>query len=477
MNFNYKYCIAISFLKSNHFGENALKTRLLLFVVILLLTACGRKNEILPIVGKKSLIQQYGDGELMEVTLRFPLTESSIDAYEDVTTVNTPVLSGVFTSFNKLFYKMGTTFGMGKMKLRIHQAIPEIDPEYIKEMKITKIFFAVDDTICQKPDINYEQNEICRKKQKNVVNRTIFNFKKDKTNFDFVKSAILEMYPSDAILSDDNSTIVSSPTVMYSGFNDLLKKTFPTLFDDEIRLRRRRSKDEVRSEEQEIKEIKNECKIAGYEFNSSKIECSLERTKKAKKCINKGHVFIKGKCNKKLDANAYTDVDTDGEYEDVIFDNMQVKPVNIGRYYKGKEGVVIGSEYDNMILVKTSDSFNLRKFLQKNKKYEQHIQSMTSIKGVLFIELKNKMQDLRLFMEELPYEIESFEKNVKIDSVTSCLEGDCIALEINDVNLLDHLKDKNSVIIDTFLHVKDVPSKAFQLKGFVEFKVKFKLEF
>lgn len=455
--------------------EDELRVTALLLLFMMLLTSCGKKNEITPIVGKRSLVQQMGDGDLMEVTLRFPLTESSIDAYEDVTAVDTPLLGGLFSSFNKMFYKMGTTFGLGKMKLRIHQVLPEIDDEYIKEMKITKIFFTVDDTICERPDVDFDLHPICKKKKKRNWWKTLFNFKKDETNFDFVKTAVLQMFPSDAIPAED--TVVSEPSMVYSGFDDLMAKTFPGLFDSDVRSRIRSDRDERRSEREERKAVEKACKNAGFKFNKDKVECSKEITSKARRCIKKGGEFVEGKCEKTKKSDMYTDVSNDDNYDDVFFGRNKVEPIQIGKYYRGKNEVIIGSEYDDMILIKTNDSFNLKRYIKKNEKYNKHVKSMTSIKGVLFLQLKNKTQELKLFMEELLVDIEQFEKDVKVDSVTSCLEGDCIALEVNDVNLIDHLKGKNSVMIDTYLHVKDVPSKTFQLKGFVEFKVKFKMDF
>jgi hypothetical protein len=435
------------------------KTAILLtlcFALSALITGCGRKNEITPLVEKRSLIEQLSDDNTVELTLRFPLTESSIDAYEDVTAVDTPVLGGLFSSFNKMFYKLGTTFGLGKMRFRIHQVLPDIDPQYIKEMKITKVFFTVDDSICDTPDIDYDEHPLCKKKKNNWF-KTLLNIKKEDTNFNFVKSVVLQMFPSNVIPAED--TVVSEPAMVYRGFKDMMTKTFPTLFDPEIRRRSQNSKDEENGQKKTKKELRKDKRAQNKQDRKDKRE--VRKQKKADK----------------KDAKDYEDVDLEDNYDDVLFGRNKVDPIDVGRYFRNEKGVLIGQEYEDMLLIKTNDSFYLKKYINKTPTYKKYVKTMTSIQGMLFLQLKDKTVNLKIFMEDLLYDIEGHSNNIKIDSVKSCLEGDCIALEVPDVNLIDHLAGKNSVIIDTYLHVKDVPSKTFQLKGFVEFKVKVKLDY
>jgi hypothetical protein len=146
-------------------------------IFVLALSACGEKSIITPLAKPEKLVEQFGDGKHIEYTLRFPLTENSIDAYEDITRSNDPIFGGFVSSFKSAFYNMGASMGLGKKLIQIQQVIPEIDTEFVTDVRISKIFFTLDDKICEKPDIDYENHPICKHVKKKNFWRSLFNFR------------------------------------------------------------------------------------------------------------------------------------------------------------------------------------------------------------------------------------------------------------------------------------------------------------
>jgi hypothetical protein len=460
--------------------------RLVLMALILcqLFASCARKNEITPLVDARSFVDQYGDGETVTLTLRFPLTEDSIDTFDsaDVTNVDSPVLGGVLSGFKKLFYSMGTSFGLGKTKLRIQQVIPEIDPDLFKEMRIKKVFFTIDDTICDSPDIDYETNELCDRKKpgffKNIINLS----KEEKSSFDFVKNTVVQIKALEEIPLED--TIITYPKFKYSSFKDLLAKTFPTYFDEDLVDIERSPTFIARLFSKKPKEVEA-CYASGFYWNIKKAKC--KKLKPKKKNLHKyyydrvkdprkpKHGYENTASPSQLIAEDEIE-DEDQDYQDSSHTIKKEKFRTIGKYYRSKKGVVVGEDQRDIIILKTNDSFALKNFIKYNEIYNKNVLTITSIRNMLFIKVKNINKDYHLFTEVLLRDIDSKRDDIRISQVTSCLISDCISLNINPINLVPVLKGKNSVMIDVFIDVKNVPSKSFQLKGYVEFEVKVKLE-
>lgn len=459
-----------------------MKHFLLLITLISVMTSCGRKNEITPLFENKKLVQQYGDGEHFEFNIRMPLTESSIDTYEDVTRVNSRVLGGLMSSFKSMFYNMGASMGMGKTLIHVHQVLPEIDPEYIKEIKISKVFFTIDDTVCNDPDIDFDQHPICSKIDKTGFFKNVLNLKKKKkSTFDFVKNAVIKVTPSDEVPPED--TVVTFPKFKYSSFNDMLKNAFPGIFDPEVKDSNKKDKEEKKkkkAEDQEAAEMRCDELVAQGILSECKVKKGLLSCLAGlKKYEQVGKYKICGKRKEVKDAqDNYTQVNNlNDNYDDVgLINRERYKEVEIGKYYRGKKGIIIGRENDSMMVFKTNYSYLLKKYIESHENFKKKVKEMVAIQGAVFLELKDKKSNIRDFTEEILKDIDVNMPHVKVDDIKSCLESDCISLRINEVNLVNLLKNRKSVKIKTFLDVKDVPSEAFQLKGYVEFKIKVKAD-
>jgi hypothetical protein len=119
------------------------------------------QNDINPLFEAESLSDAYGDGKLYTVTLKVPLTKDSLGSYDfsdvmenedlddsnrswlnrfcDTIMYNLANLSFKFGARNKYSYTTGLEF-------------PEIDSRYVKEVRIKKLFFSLED--CAPDDLD-----------------------------------------------------------------------------------------------------------------------------------------------------------------------------------------------------------------------------------------------------------------------------------------------------------------------------------
>jgi hypothetical protein len=401
-------------------------------IFILALSGCGQKSVITPIAEPQKLVEQFGDGEHIEYTLRFPLTENSIDAYEDVTRSDDPIFGGFLSSFKSAFYNMGASLGLGKKLIQIQQVIPEIDTEFVTDIRISKIFFTLDDKICDKPDIDFENHPICKHVKKKNFWRSLFNFRKKDQDFAFVKNTVLHITPSDKMPSED--TIVNFPSLDFKNYKNILAKAFPNLFDDEIRNRRRDRKKEKDDSDLNKEEITTVAQT--LEMDEKKVE----------------HVVVK---------------------------SPEGLSYEIGKFYRGKKknDIVVGNNISDTIVLYTNNSFHLKKYFNEREDYNKLIQDMVSIKGMLFVTLKRPTQDVNYFKGKVNYDTELEQNNVSVSRIDTCGISDCISLKLNNFNLVPLFKNKKSVFVDAYLDVDDIPEQVFQLKGYIEFKIKIKMDF
>ena len=118
-----------------------LKSYLFILVsLILVLSGCGQKSVIENAVKAKTMAEAYGDGKYVIRPLVIPLSDQELSPYDS------PVanIGFIFGGFAKLFMDLGASMGMGKTHISLIQAIPEIPVEYLKELKVKRIFFYIE---------------------------------------------------------------------------------------------------------------------------------------------------------------------------------------------------------------------------------------------------------------------------------------------------------------------------------------------
>lgn len=121
----------------------------ILFLTVLVFTlSCGKKSEIKNAVKAETFAQRYGDGKYATLPLVLPLSDEAIDQFDN------PLAKINFLArgFAKMLYNLGASMGMGKLKMSMVQPLPEIPEEYIKEIRIKRIFFYIE-PVDKNPDM------------------------------------------------------------------------------------------------------------------------------------------------------------------------------------------------------------------------------------------------------------------------------------------------------------------------------------
>lgn len=110
----------------------------LLLVLVMLASSCGRKSTIKPHVNARSLC----DGQHCTFPVVIPLSEKSISSFTSPVAGINPILRGFVGSIMNL----GASMGAGKRRLTLTQPIPEIPEDKIASIKIKRIFFFIEGT-------------------------------------------------------------------------------------------------------------------------------------------------------------------------------------------------------------------------------------------------------------------------------------------------------------------------------------------
>lgn len=112
------------------------------------------QNEINPLFEAESLSDTHGDGKLYTVTLKVPLTKDSLGSYdfsdvmenEDLDDSNRSWLNRFYDTIMYNLANFAFKFGArNKYSYSTALEFPEIDPKYVKEVRIKKLFFSLED--------------------------------------------------------------------------------------------------------------------------------------------------------------------------------------------------------------------------------------------------------------------------------------------------------------------------------------------
>ena len=64
------------------------------------------------------------------------------------------------------------------------------------------------------------------------------------------------------------------------------------------------------------------------------------------------------------------------------------------------------------------------------------------------------------------------EKNIKgseivVESISDCSRNNCLILNVNKSNLVDFVKNEKNVFIQAYIDIQKVPTKMFQVRGYI----------
>ena len=102
------------------------------------LSGCGQKSVIKDAVQPRSLAEQYGDGKYLYPEPFYPLTE--IPEKGSMVPNAGPLLSGIA----RTFMNIGAALGAGKTNMTMVMPIPEIPREYVKDIRLKRVFFYIE---------------------------------------------------------------------------------------------------------------------------------------------------------------------------------------------------------------------------------------------------------------------------------------------------------------------------------------------
>lgn len=183
------------------------KHLLFLFVFTALISACGKKSTV------KSDVEANGLKEPISLKIVVPLTEETIATFDSPVENTFPLLRGLVKSV----FDLGASLGAGKVKLSLHQPLPEIPSKYIKDIRIKRVFF-------------YMEPKKVEKVPRTIVGK-VFNdiwkfIKRDREmSFEFLDRLAVTLKPEEVV---DRSSWV--PAVTTPDFTKKDKDYFSKLF-------------------------------------------------------------------------------------------------------------------------------------------------------------------------------------------------------------------------------------------------------
>jgi hypothetical protein len=118
--------------------------------------SCAQKSEIKPLFEPKSISELEGQGkDYFTLDLKIPLTEDTLGYYDFGEIIEEKNLLSERTKLREFFdkvkygvYNLGVNLKMSnRVRYSIDYEFPAVDPDTIKEIKIERVFFAIEDCL------------------------------------------------------------------------------------------------------------------------------------------------------------------------------------------------------------------------------------------------------------------------------------------------------------------------------------------
>lgn len=171
----------------------------------------------------------------------------------------------------------------------------------------------------------------------------------------------------------------------------------------------------------------------------------------------------------------------------------ELKELVIVKYAsKDREKFIRNSEFGTIFIMNTKQPIKTKRFIEGHARLKHYINRIHVLNGKRRKNLPHNVPTpgtLLIELEKDPVYEEGF-KNVfseadeaaqlsklGVDLIEQCTEYTCMDMKLpEEVDIIPLVSRGNSIKIDTFMDAKKVP-ESFQLKGFLEFEVKVKLNF
>lgn len=122
-----------------------------------------------------------------------------------------------------------------------------------------------------------------------------------------------------------------------------------------------------------------------------------------------------------------------------------------------------------MTIIQTGNPGDSRSYLKNN--YKDFYNRLYKLNNSIILELPTNPADQEVFKNRLSTDA-SYMDELKIGDIIKC-QTNCLDLKIPNVNLIELLKSGNAIKVDAYIDPQKAP-KSFQLKGFLEFEVRYK---
>lgn len=383
------------------------KYSLLFLATMVFMAGCGQESSI------KNSIEAENLRAPRTMKIVLPLTENMISSFDTPIKSVTPFLRGVVTPLMHLGAKMG----VGKTKIAMDQPIPEIPTDYLKEVKVNRLFLYIEQTQADMTKEELKEKREEEKKQKKLADREKRKTKKfvgrtlHSIGSFFTGTVDAVGYGAENILDGVMELTGQKPDMDLDFLKELAVTVEPKNISD-------------------AKDWMPAVNVESLSKNEEKFFEGLFKKKSKETEEDKKQILVKYKGSKSED-----------------FTRTQ--------------------EFGQVFIIETDTPDKTRIAIENDALLQTYYTRIHTLNKSLLVELvKDPVVE-----ENFKYVFnQTLAKSIK--NIRPCDEKICKDLQVSNVNLIPLMANSNGLRMNILLNVKSVPP-SFQIKGFVEFEVTF----
>jgi len=370
------------------------------------------------------------DGDIIKTTFVVPLTDNSVDYYDvqeilelgelDADKRNT--LERIYDSVWLYLYNKSVEFGLtDQIKLTFNVDLIKLDPDYIKTVKVKKVYFTFDQ--CETKDNN------CN-----------FDDSKNK-NINFIESFFMNVSPVDEKIGAQDSSDEDFEFIRSKEFERNVQKTTVIKYKNDNLLFDRAK---LIGKGRDLKLYNVDLSFTKYLefFRKKEFENIIEEVSSR---VQK-RPFVKRFIRIKLKENT-TRHDLESKIEKMLY---PLKDKIVLLRLKNKDKII---EYKNEMA---------RPYLKK------YIEKSRLVGDSLFVELKSASFKNKFLQNLKNSSVFSLLDFIRIDS---CEKNNCVSPTITESNLVGLLSETSMLKFDLFFALNSLNLSDFKYNGFIELEV------
>lgn len=442
-----------------------------LVLIFTFITSCSLKDalergagniesDITPIAKVKrlggSVVGTLGDDNKTVITMKIPISESSIDHYdldsileEDRKDKN--FLNTVWREIKLRFYNLAVGLGISN-QVRISTVLEllRLDPKYFKEVKVKKVFFTTED--CREGDTNCDSTH------------------SEKSSFSLIEKFMINIDEFKPLRDGHLKNETTITRLMGKGHKservDNLNKIGSSVRVEDVE---RFSKSIESDGGINILSFHNQVPHMNFEEVNGVLYVNVPDSKernRVKSYLSSSvfinyieSVYVKG------GLSFYRNRNTAKRKQIVINLKKGVKSADFIQKINAEQSPGI----KNMLIFRLSGKGIQAKHFFKQPRYASLVKDMTMINRSLFIETYSGKVDQ--FLKLVAKDNEKIKKNLDIYKIQRCNISNCLDLKARNTNLVPLLVDTPDVRIDTYIQIRSLGSIDFKYNGYLELEV------